>query len=344
MLAYWRKRHTPASRGAFGAQNAQLSDQSAMVIHRVLAVVVLAAYPVAGLYPFDWQSPLVANAAARSIDGSLTFVEPGMAMTENPPEWLPTAVETGAFEIRMLARSSTPKQSGPARLLTVSSDPYNRNVTLGQEGDDLVVRLRTSETDLNGIPEHVVAGVFAEPRWISLSLHVGAQGMVVEIGGDSRLRRDLPGGGLSTWDTAYELALGNELTGDRPWLGTIAQATVVGGGTEVDYLQPEALTLPPLLRRWHQEPRALTMEGTNARDVALNLLGFLPLGLLVGFGMRSRPSWQGVLVIVSVSTLIELNQIWLPTRYPSAFDLFLNAAGGTLGIKLAAALRERRAT
>jgi outer membrane protein assembly factor BamB len=50
------------------------------------------------------------------------------------------------------------RQTGPARILTFSSDPYHRNFTLGQEGDRVVFRLRTPETGENGMNPETTIG------------------------------------------------------------------------------------------------------------------------------------------------------------------------------------------
>ena len=58
-------------------------------------------------------------------------------------------------------------QVGPARIVSLSLDPYQRNFTLGQSNSDLVVRLRTPFTGENGMrPQLVVPGVLGtnKPR------------------------------------------------------------------------------------------------------------------------------------------------------------------------------------
>jgi hypothetical protein len=42
-------------------------------------------------------------------------------------------------------------------------DPYQRNFTLGQENDSLILRLRTSDSDLNGVYPHFRANKVFEP-------------------------------------------------------------------------------------------------------------------------------------------------------------------------------------
>ena len=43
-------------------------------------------------------------------------------------------------------------QTGPARIVTISKDTSQRNVTLGQENESFQVRFRTSTTNSNGLP------------------------------------------------------------------------------------------------------------------------------------------------------------------------------------------------
>jgi len=49
-------------------------------------------------------------------------------------------------------------QGGPARILSYSKDPYHRNFTLGQEGGDIVFRLRTPVSGLNGMHPELQTG------------------------------------------------------------------------------------------------------------------------------------------------------------------------------------------
>lgn len=65
----------------------------------------------------------------------------------------------GAFQ------SAQPRQRGPARIISVSADPTNRNITLGQQGRNLSIRLRTHSSGANGEkPEMRLPGFFASLR------------------------------------------------------------------------------------------------------------------------------------------------------------------------------------
>lgn len=72
-------------------------------------------------------------------------------------------------------------------------------------------------------------------------------------------------------------------------------------------------------------------------DVGANLVGYLPLGLLVfGALVRSGRAPRAALAVAVLggtllSLALELLQNWLPQRVPSNVDLLLNALGSALG-------------
>jgi len=81
-------------------------------------------------------------------------------------------------------------------------------------------------------------------------------------------------------------------------------------------------------------------------DVALNVVAYLPLGLLGGFALW--PRWRGALAVLLVTSLgatlslaLEALQNWLPTRIPSRLDLSANALGTLLGALLGVFLAPR---
>ena len=77
-----------------------------------------------------------------------------------PSHWLVTPVapalmnekirQTGQFTLYTTIATDKLKQTGPARIISLSSDPFHRNFTLGQQEGDLVFRLRTPLMGENG--------------------------------------------------------------------------------------------------------------------------------------------------------------------------------------------------
>ncbi|MFL7869819.1 MAG: VanZ family protein [Anaerolineales bacterium] len=72
--------------------------------------------------------------------------------------------ETSQMSVRLSVAPVNLIQVGPARILSISENPYFRNMTLGQEGSDLIIRLRTPLTGENGTrPEIVFQDFFTGP-------------------------------------------------------------------------------------------------------------------------------------------------------------------------------------
>lgn len=78
-------------------------------------------------------------------------------------------------------------------------------------------------------------------------------------------------------------------------------------------------------------------------DVAINVLGYAPLGFLLALALL-RTGWpRSALALAALggtllSLLMEFLQIYLPQRVPSNLDLLLNAGGSLLGALLATLL------
>ena len=73
--------------------------------------------------------------------------------------------KTSQFSLITKLATAEQTQTGPARIISLSRDGYHRNFTLGQEGNDLVFRLRTPITSENGTkPEIIVPNVFKDTK------------------------------------------------------------------------------------------------------------------------------------------------------------------------------------
>ncbi len=104
--------------------------------------------------------------------------------------------ETNAFTLRVRCATDDTNQDGPARIISNSVSPYLRNFTLGQQGSDLVFRLRTPDTGVNGYPLQVfVPEVFSDhhPREI-LVTYDGATLLVAVARADHVSRTELTPG------------------------------------------------------------------------------------------------------------------------------------------------------
>ena len=71
------------------------------------------------------------------------------------------------------------------------------------------------------------------------------------------------------------------------------------------------------------------------RDLAINLLGFLPLGLIVAWQRGRSGVLLGLGAGLALSLVVELGQVFIPGRSSSAIDLVANTLGAGLGAGLA---------
>ncbi len=158
-----------------------------------------------------------------SLDTATLITSPRPAQALNN-----AIVATGEITMEAWLQPSTIGQSGPARIVTLSNDPSNRNASLSHgQWDDVLptdvfdARLRTTEQSLNGQPD------FVTPTG---SLTGALQHVVYtrDLLGNTRFYVDglevatgLAEGDLSNWNPNYALALGGEMDNSRNWLGNL---------------------------------------------------------------------------------------------------------------------------
>ncbi|MCA9881473.1 MAG: DUF1593 domain-containing protein, partial [Anaerolineae bacterium] len=116
-------------------------------------------------------------------------------------------------------------QDGPARIVTLSGDSSNRNITLGQglwgtqPKTVFDTRIRTTSSSNNGMPS-----VTTPTNTVTTNLthvvftHASNGTSTIYIDGVAVVTSAL-GSDLGNWDTSYRLTLANEVTGGRSWLG-----------------------------------------------------------------------------------------------------------------------------
>lgn len=163
--------------------------------------------------------------ALKQAAGSLTLVRPALLATKSPPAKLINAVQkSGEITISAWVTPANLSQSGPARIVTLSKDSSNRNVTLGQDAAKFDARFRTERTGNNGIPSLSSGKVEKKRTHLVFTRSRDGRGTLF-INGRQTGQRNFPGS-PKNWDRGYRFALGNEISNDRPWLGTYHEVSI----------------------------------------------------------------------------------------------------------------------
>ncbi|MCB0045424.1 MAG: hypothetical protein KDD92_08345, partial [Caldilineaceae bacterium] len=158
-----------------------------------------------------------------ALNGSTTIASSGAAS-----KIISDAVSNNALTIEAWVKPANVTQDGPARIVSISADANNRNVTLGQglwgtQASELYnVRLRTTTNNLNGSSPDLRAPAGSATTALQHVVYTRDAGGTARIYvNGSQVKSGTIDGNLSNWDTAYKLILGNEADGSRPWLGEL---------------------------------------------------------------------------------------------------------------------------
>ena len=112
------------------------------------------------------------------------------------------------------------EQGGPARIVSYSTDHSDRNFTIGQQGKQFDLRLRTEGGNDNGeLPHSSFGSIEAGKKYhIAVSYKPGL--LQIAVDGKVVMQRDDIKGGLKNW-SPQQFVLGDEFNGDRAWRGEI---------------------------------------------------------------------------------------------------------------------------
>ena len=206
----------------------------------LIVATVAAPRPVA-LYEFDEDSgsqiidssgvnppanlDIIGQEALKRESGSLTILRPVLLSSKSPPAKLINAIKrSGEITISAWITPANLSQSGPARIVTISRDSSNRNVTLGQDKTKFDARFRTEKTGVNGTPSLSSGKVVTKRTHVVFTRSKTGMG-IMYLNGRKTGQRSFPSS-PKNWDSNYRIALGNELSNNRPWLGTFHQVAI----------------------------------------------------------------------------------------------------------------------
>jgi len=162
-----------------------------------------------------------AKGNTRRTNSSLEIIKGTVITSERPPLRLLNALkQSNEITVEVWFKPSNLKQDGPARLVTISKNASERNFTIGQKAANLQSRLRTTRTSKNGMPAIDSTPILSEKLTHAVYVRDSSGNASLYVNG-KKVKGQMTAGAMSNWDSSYRLALGNELSGERPWLGTL---------------------------------------------------------------------------------------------------------------------------
>lgn len=242
----------------------------------------------------------VATPAATSWGGgSLTVGASTIIASDGPATKVSRAsMATGEITVEAWVTPANTTQNGPARIVTISQDTLQRNVTLGQglwgnqPSDLYLARLRSTATSQNGEPHLNAPAGSLKPTLTHVVYTRDASGKArLFVDGVERASRTV-GGDLSNWRPDYRLALANEFSMNRTWLGTYHFVAIYSRALSSDLIAtrfragPEGDgARPPVTNIGSFVQRVTIDDGASVsadRDVTLRVEAQLPAGRSVG--------------------------------------------------------------
>lgn len=169
-------------------------------------------------------------------DEGLRFDRPTIARTPTAPTALYDAIRRSneyTFEAWITAANAT--QSGPARIITLSRDTANHNFLVGQgvhQGTSQRIEARSHDRSRD-YKVQTANGTFGTELTHLAVTRTTDGTMSIYLNGELASRKRM-NDDLSAWNRSYALAIGQDLNGDRPWLGTYHLTAVYADALTAD--------------------------------------------------------------------------------------------------------------
>ena len=197
--------------------------------------------------PLDLQIDDPANVSRHS--GSIDVTSPARISSAGAATKVIEAVDaSGEITIEAWITPANTSQTGPARIVGISSGTFTANFNLGQNKTRYDAKLRTTSTNLNGNPATVTSTGTVSTSLTHVAYTRGSDGEArLYVDGVLTASRTTSGT-FGNWDPSYPLAIANTMNDTKPWLGELDLVAVYSGAlSESEVLQNFAAGPDPIL-------------------------------------------------------------------------------------------------
>jgi hypothetical protein len=160
-------------------------------------------------------------------DGRLRLKDKTLIRSEKPfTRGVKSLKNSKELTLEVWVENEDLNQDGPARLVSLSSGPSERNITLGQIKGLYEVRVRTPQIGGNGLPGLETPDRIVTPRLNHLVYTRDREGKGKFYLDGELINTTSTAGNFDNWNEGFHLMLGNESDGSRPWRGTFHRVAI----------------------------------------------------------------------------------------------------------------------
>jgi len=312
-------------------------------------------------WPFNFFQK---NRVEWQAGGGLRFSGPGIAYTNSHASAI-----AGLTQFTLLMHFVPESPGQPSWILSYGLDFDDTNLLVGAYTRQVVVEIHKGgkrfRANLQGVLEQ------KKPIWLAVSM--SDRGTGIYLNGELKKFTKTMFPENSSWEPDYPLVVGARSDGKYPWSGVMYQIAILDSAHAMaDLRDPSGLlrNVNPLVNYDFRQATGTAVMNTGVSnvgplvlpenfvpfrnsvlmdlkdlwnplpiwgDIVLNILVFVPIGVLVaaaaGPNMRlSRVTLLAVALSFLISLSVELLQSLLPRRWSTFMDVATNTFGGFLGV------------
>ena len=324
-------------------------------------LVLLVLYAIILLCACFWPFNFFQENFAKVTPEGISFSVPGIAYTRQ------AAGLEDFKEFTLVARITARSPGQSSWIISYGTDFETLNFLVGLYSNHLIVETRRGSQTMRASIEGALPN--GKQTWL---VATGTPGSL-DVYLDGKLKREVVRAvpDTSQWRSGYPLVFGARSDGKYAWEGTLHDFAILDRAcTPEEAERPEELMAASPSVTYHFTNRANGVIGNSGTgetgpllipkefvpyrraslmdlgdtwaprplwgDIALNVLAFVPLGVLLSFflGKAFSPAKVMLLAIIAgfgLSLSVEMMQVYLPRRWSTFMDVSSNSFGTLLG-------------